>query len=345
MAHKVGTPAHDPAGQRAAVSIDDKGGDTLFGDTGPRRRLPLMVLAFLPLANLLLAVLPLGANAQTPMRAPIFGLPSPNIKADASLMAAVAELDRSAGTIVAEVGAGTITWGDVADAIRAMPAIVSAIPFQQLYQNAALQVIEQKALALSGERAGLDKDAVVQRRLKNAADQAMAGEVLRRSLVPNITNTALHAIYDGVVAGKAGPDEVRGRLILVNTKAEAATLIQRLQEGADFSVLARNFSLDGTASNGGDLGFARLDALEPEIGSIMFALAPGQATSFPVRSGNFWFILKVESRRQPAAPKFEDARAALEQDVIHAGMPELMRAALQTTTVKYHGLTGRKADD
>ena len=46
------------------------------------------------------------------------GLTPPDIKSDAALSAALAVLDRSADTIVAEVGPHTITWGDIADAIR-----------------------------------------------------------------------------------------------------------------------------------------------------------------------------------------------------------------------------------
>ena len=318
-----------------------KGAPMLFANAGPRIRLLSIARA------VLVPVLLLGgaAQAQTPAPSPILGLPSPDIKAEASLNAAVAELDRSPGTIVAEVGARAVTWGDVADAIRAMPVIVSAIPFQQLYQSATVQVMQQKALVQLGESTGLEKDPVVQRRMKNAAEQVMANEVLRRSLAPNITDNALRAVYDGMIAGKPGPDEVQARIIMVETKQDAIDLIQQLKAGDDFGTLARRFSKDGTASKGGDLGYARLDMLAPEIGSVMFALGLGQVTEFPVRSSNSWFIIKVEGRRQPAAPGFEVARPALERDIIHAGMPELMRMALQPATVKYHGLAGRKDSD
>lgn len=256
--------------------------------------------------------------------------------------AALAVLDRSSGTVVAEVGSATVTWGDVADSIRSMPPIVGSVPFQQLYQRAAAQVMQVQALALLATQSGLDKDPIVQRRLKNAADQALAGEYMRRSLAPNITDKALRAVYDGAVAGKPGPEEVDARIIMVDSEDEATALIQRLQKGADFPQLARESSKDGTAENDGELGYARLDMLAPEIGSVVFALAPGQMTAFPVRSGNSWFILKVESRRQPPPPSFEVARTPLEQDVIHAGVPELRRMALQAVAIRYYGLAGKK---
>ncbi|HEY4174550.1 MAG TPA: hypothetical protein VGM42_16080, partial [Rhodopila sp.] len=86
------------------------------------------------------------------------GLTPPDIKSDAALSAALAVLDRSADTIVAEVGPHTITWGDIADAIRALPPIVGNVPFPALYQRTAMQLVGQEALVLRGERAGLEKD-------------------------------------------------------------------------------------------------------------------------------------------------------------------------------------------
>lgn len=301
-----------------------------FGYQGVWRRSPLAVVAIL---------LPALALAQTP----VAGLPTPDIRSEVSLRAAVAELDRSPATVVAEVGSRTVTWGELADAIRGMPVIVGAIPFQQLYQNAAVQVMQQKALALLAEKGGLDKDPLVQRRVQDAADQALATEYLRRSLAPNVTSKGLRAVYDGVIAGKPGPEEVRARVIMVDSREEAESLIKRLQSGSEFAALARAFSKDGTAASGGDLGYARLDMLAPEIGSVVFSLGLGQITAFPVRSANEWFIIKVEGRQQPPAPDFDTARAKLEQDVIHAGIPELKRMALQSAPVTYYGLAGKTA--
>lgn len=280
-----------------------------------------------------------GALAQT-SGAPPEGLPAPGPEAFASLQALEAELDRSGGTVVAEVGPHAVTWADIADVIRAMPPIAGGVPFPVLFQRAATRALEQEAVALRGETTGLDKDPVVRRRMRNAADQALATEVIRRSLAPNLTDQALHATFDALVANKPAPDEVDIRLIMTNTKAEATALIGQLHSGANFAELATKYSKDGTAPNGGELGYARQDVMSPEIGSVAFAMAPGQTTAYPVRSGNAWFIIRVESRRQPAAPTFEAARGPLEQDIIHAGAPFLMQQALKSAPVQYHGMAG-----
>lgn len=302
-----------------------------------------MTFARIVVRLLLLAVAGLGPALAQDAPAGPQGLPPPELGAIASLQALETELDRSAGTVVAEVGPHQITWADIADAIRAMPGIVGGMPYPVLYRHTAADLIQQTALVLRAETIGLDKDPAVQRRMRNAADQALASELLRRSLAPNLTDKALRATFDALVAGRAAPEEVRARLIVVDTQDQATVLIGRLHQGAGFADLAKSFSKDATAPDGGDLGFVRLDMLSPEIGAVMFALAPGQITEYPIRSRNAWFILRIEERRQPTTPTFEAARGGLEQDIIHAGAPVLMQAAMKDAPIVYHGLTGKAA--
>lgn len=276
-------------------------------------------------------------RAETPQG----GMPAPNLKSAAALNAALLELERSPTTIVADVGTREVTWGDVADAIRAWPSIVSGVEFQQLYQAAAMQMIQQRALALRAVKVGLDKDTAVQRRIRNAEDDVLAQAMLRLSLEPNITTKALQIVYDGVVAGKPGPAQVHPRIIVTDTQAEAEDLIFRLQQGASFAETAKQLSKDGSAPEGGDIGFVSIDMLSPEVGAVAFALGVGQMTAYPVKSANHWFIIKVEERRQAGPPSFADARVALERDVLHAGVAELRTQALKSVPVTYYGLTGK----
>jgi peptidyl-prolyl cis-trans isomerase C len=300
--------------------------------------------AWLAAAACLLAFgLPRIGRSQTPPQGqtPQAGMPAPSLSSAAALNAALAELDRAPNTIVAEVGKRTVSWGDVADVIRTWPQIVAGAQFQQLYQAAAMQVIQQRALAQGAEDAGINKDPAVQRRIKNAIDDTLAQEMLRRSLEQNISAKSLQAVYDGVVAGKPGPEQAHVHIIVTDTQAEAEDLIYRLQQGASFADTARQLSKDGSAPNGGDIGFATVDMLSPEIGAVAFSLGVGQMTAYPVKSANHWFIVKVDERRQGGTPSFSDAKVGLEKDVLHAGVSELRKQALKMVPVTYYGLTGK----
>ncbi len=286
---------------------------------------------------LLALLVPAAGHAQSDRA----GLPEPSIDSAAALNAALQELDRSSATIVAEVGPRTVTWGDVADVIRTWPDVVAGVPFQQLYQAAAMQMMQQRALALRAETAGIDKDPTTQRRVRNAIDDTLAQEMLRRSLRQNVSPQALRAVYNGVVAGKPGPVQIHARIIVTDTEPEAEDLIYRLNQGASFTTVARESSKDGSAPNGGDIGFVTADMLSPEVGAVAFSLGVGTINAYPVRSANHWFIVRVEERRQGGTPSFTDARIALERDVLHAGVAALRKQALQMLPVTYYGLTGK----
>lgn len=81
-------------------------------------------------------------------------------------------------------------------------------------------------------------------------------------------------------------------------RAKAESLLVEIRSGADFELIARRESMDGSADVGGDLGWNRRGAMVPEFEFWMFRLAPGQLS--PVfRTAFGWHIVRVD-RVQPA---------------------------------------------
>jgi len=275
------------------------------GTRGPMHAVALALLA-LTLNN------PVSASDPPPV-SPAKQPPSSLAANPAETMAAMAhELDRNGTVVVLTIEKIPITQSDMADVVRTMPVNFANAGFPEVSRRALDVLIGQKAMALNARKAGLDKDPDVVRRGNTALDRALADAWLTRQTNAAVTDQALHAKYDSDIAGRPGPEEVRARLILVPTEYEARSIIAKARQGADFADLARTFSKAPNAANGGDLGYAALDALAPEIGPVVFALAPGQFTAYPVNSPIGYFVLRVEGRRQRATPTFEEARPKLE---------------------------------
>lgn len=74
-------------------------------------------------------------------------------------------------------------------------------------------------------------------------------------------------------------------------------LKERLDNGADFAELAQQYSEDGSANSGGDLGWVNPGDTVPEFETAMNALAP-QEISQPIRSPFGWHIIQVLERRK-----------------------------------------------
>lgn len=86
----------------------------------------------------------------------------------------------------------------------------------------------------------------------------------------------------------------------VMSDAQAQALLQRLRQriesGEKFADLARLYSQDATAPQGGDLGWLSPGETVPAFEQAMDALQPGQVSE-PVRSPFGWHLIEVEGRR------------------------------------------------
>ena len=108
-------------------------------------------------------------------------------------------------------------------------------------------------------------------------------------------------------------EEVRARHILVKTKAEADGVIKALgAKGATFEAVAKEKSKDGSAAQGGDLGYFTKDMMVPEFAEAAFALKPGEVSKAPVQTQFGWHVIKVEDRRMAKAPPFEEVQPQLQ---------------------------------
>lgn len=96
-------------------------------------------------------------------------------------------------------------------------------------------------------------------------------------------------------------------------KAKMDGIKERLDNGEKFEVLARQFSEDGSASNGGDLGWVNPGDTVPQFEKAMNELKDGQISE-PVRSPFGWHIIQVLERRQQDMSK-ESARLKARQEI------------------------------
>lgn len=90
--------------------------------------------------------------------------------------------------------------------------------------------------------------------------------------------------------------EVRASHILVHTEDKAKWIAGELHKGADFAVLARQYSQCPSKMQGGDLGFFGKGQMVKEFEQAAFALKAGQISK-PVRTEFGYHIIKVTERK------------------------------------------------
>jgi len=96
-------------------------------------------------------------------------------------------------------------------------------------------------------------------------------------------------------------------------KKKMDAIKERLDNGEKFEVLARQFSEDGSASNGGDLGWVNPGDTVPQFEKAMNELKDNQISE-PIRSPFGWHIIQVLERRKQDMSK-EAARLKARQEI------------------------------
>lgn len=237
--------------------------------------------------------------------------------------------------VVATVGGQPIHQSEVDDEVRVLPGGSGAASFAQLYIVALRRVIEREALLIRARADDLATNPEILRHMQEAADRVLENAYLQYATAARVTESMLLERYQAEVAGKPGPEEVRARVILVPTEAEAKDIIVRLRAGADFATFAKQSSKDVSAAKGGDLGFMQRDALNPEVGAVVFSLLPGQISPYPVKTPVGWFVLKTEARRSAPTPTFEEVRSRLLAECQRDALGAVVQAALRQAPVQY----------
>ncbi|MBK9710355.1 MAG: peptidylprolyl isomerase [Kouleothrix sp.] len=144
----------------------------------------------------------------------------------------------------------------------------------------------------------------------------VARQKLAETLVT--TDTVRQQVTDQVMA-EAGKQVMTANVahILVNTEAEANTVIDRLNKGEKFEDLAKELSTDpGSKDNGGLYENVQQGQMVAEFDKATFEdLKPGETTKTPVKTQFGYHIIRLISRSEGPAMTPEQAKQAIEQGI------------------------------
>ncbi|MFJ7316011.1 SurA N-terminal domain-containing protein [Pseudomonas sp. NPDC098747] len=132
----------------------------------------------------------------------------------------------------------------------------------------------------------------------------------------------LQAAYQKEIANLSEQRRAAHILIEVNdktTEAQAKAKIEevqaRLAKGEQFEALAKEFSQDpGSASNGGDLGYAGPGVYDPAFEKSLYSLAKDQVSE-PVRTDFGYHLIKLLGVEAPEVPSLASLKDKLTRDL------------------------------
>ncbi len=145
-------------------------------------------------------------------------------------------------------------------------------------------------------------------------------EALRAGMT--VTPAEVEARYRDNMAMFSTPEQVRASHILFKTEGKdvetvrtaAQAVLARVGAGEDFAVLARQYSEDTSAAQGGDLDFFTRERMVKEFSDAAFDLEIGEVSGL-VQSQFGFHIIKTTDRRPATTRTLADVRLQLEDQI------------------------------
>lgn len=167
------------------------------------------------------------------------------------------------------------------------------------------ELIEQLRLEYKRRKAVEDylKDHLTDKEIEDYYKDNISGEV-----------SAKHILITANVASDATDSEKKEAEAKALEKAKS--LIKKLNDGEDFTKLAKKNSADkATASNGGDLGYFSLDKMVPEFSNALRNLKVDEYTKEPVKTEyGYHIILKTGEKDKP---KLDDVKDTIKTTLVN----------------------------
>lgn len=185
------------------------------------------------------------------------------------------------------------------------------------------ELIAREIFVQEAEKKGITRAADVQRQLEQSRQEILIRAVIREHLKSNpVTDAQVKAEYDKL-AKASGEKEYRARHILVETEAEAKSVVDQLKKGAKFEELAKKSKDPGSAQNGGDLDWNGPDTFVKPFSEAMVRLDKGKYTETPIKTDFGWHVIRLDDVRETQPPPIEQVGPQIRQELERRRVQEL----------------------
>lgn len=147
---------------------------------------------------------------------------------------------------------------------------------------------------------------------------------IKRLLEPNleISDEEINEYFEKNKEEFKIEEQVMAKHILVEEENEADDIYQRLENGENFEELAMEYSIDGSAETGGDLGYFGRNEMVKEFEDVAFSLKIDEISK-PVKSGYGYHIIKLIDKIESEDPKLDDYEEIIKDRILEENLSDL----------------------
>ena len=221
----------------------------------------------------------------------------------------------------AKVNGEAVTERDIGALMRAMPGV----SFEQLPQEAKQQVISQaidrKLLIEQAKKDKVEKTKEYKEAIESVGDDIALEIWMRQEMNKvKVSDGEMKKFYNDNKDKFVQQEAIKARHILVANENEAKKIIADLKKAGNkvqdkFIELAKAQSKDGSAANGGDLGWFGKQQMVPEFANAAFALKKGTYSKSPVKTNFGYHVIYVEDKRAKRTLGYDEVKNQIEQNI------------------------------
>lgn len=176
------------------------------------------------------------------------------------------------------------------------------------------QLVMEELLVQEAAKQKLAEDSEVKQQLAMVERSVLASTVVRRMMSDyKPSEEAIKKEYDTAVAALKGK-EYKAAHILVDAEDKAKEIIVELKKDpSKFAELAKEKSSDGSAANGGDLGWFTPSMMVPPFAQAVSKLEKGKFSDTPVQTPFGWHVILLEDVRDATPPSLDELKPQIQQ--------------------------------
>lgn len=247
--------------------------------------------------------------------------------------------------VVAKVEGTDLHRSEVLAFIQNLPPQMRQVPPEAIFPMALEQVVNGKIVDLKVATTDVSTTPAYATRLEDAKKQIARAVYVEGEIEKALSEADVKKAYDKLVKDQGKVEEVKARHILVEKEDQAKDIIKKIEGGAKFEDLAKEFSKDtSNKASGGDLGYFSKDSMVKEFAEAAFKLGKGETSKEPVKTQFGYHVIQVEDRRDRPAPKFEDVKPQLEAQVRRDLLNSLVEGWRKKATVETFDFNGKPVE-
>lgn len=210
--------------------------------------------------------------------------------------------------VAAKVNNHIISAQDVLNAVSTLPENVKTKPLFEIYPRVINELINKHLITKRAYSEKLDLDQNVINLIKKNKDSILAKYWLNNFIMNETSEENVKNFYNNYVKSFQEYTEINASHILVKTKNEAVSIINKLNNKSQFSELARAYSIGPSAKNGGNLGWFGPGQMVKEFEKAAFLLEKGNISQKPIKTKFGFHVIKLNDMRNAKPKKLNEIK-------------------------------------